>query len=218
VRELVVWDGIEPSTSRAYQHSMPTGARSSGSGSFCFVEPAAIHGFQMKPVRGYPPGAVVRSCRGWRSDECEPRRRAAPRRAQPGPLAFAAHPGLLRALTPRSGRGFTSSSPKVEVRNSTMASPQVWRHFQTYRSRPFRRHQPKLCQRPPEGVDELSALPDQALVRPERHRAALDLGTFHGNEPHGRARGGLSDGLASALSFGGKRFTGSFCFPPHSGV
>lgn len=52
--------------------------------------------------------------------------------------------------------------------------------------RSFRCHQPALGEMPPEGVDGLYALPDTTPVGPERHRAALGLGTLHCIEPHVR--------------------------------
>jgi len=52
---------------------------------------------------------------------------------------------------------------------------------------------------PPESVDELCALPDQALVCPEGHREALGLCTFHGHEPPDWARGRLRDGFGISL-------------------
>lgn len=43
--------------------------------------------------------------------------------------------------------------------------------------------------KPGQRIDELCALPDQALVRPKGYCPALRLGTLHSHEPHGGARG-----------------------------
>ena len=51
----------------------------------------------------------------------------------------------------------------------------------------------------PESVDKLHALPHQAFVRPEGHRAPLGIVTLHGHEPRGRARGCLRNGFSISL-------------------
>lgn len=61
--------------------------------------------------------------------------------------------------------------------------------------RPLRRHEAELRQVAAQRIDQLGALPNEALVGPERHRAALRPGALDRHEPHGRARGGLRDRL-----------------------
>lgn len=46
---------------------------------------------------------------------------------------------------------------------------------------------------------ELHALPHQAFVRSEGHRALLGIVTLHGHEPRGRARGCLRNGFRISL-------------------
>ena len=46
---------------------------------------------------------------------------------------------------------------------------------------------------PTKRVDELRALPDQTLMRPECDRAPLGLGALHRHEAHGRAQGSRRD-------------------------
>ncbi len=46
-----------------------------------------------------------------------------------------------------------------------------------------------------QGVDDLGALADQQIARPEDHGRGLLRLALHGDEPHGRALGGLADRL-----------------------
>ena len=48
---------------------------------------------------------------------------------------------------------------------------------------------------PPERIDLLRALPDQALVRPKRYCRALGLSTLNRHKAHGRTQGRLRDGF-----------------------
>lgn len=57
----------------------------------------------------------------------------------------------------------------------------------------MRDDQPKLAKMPPQGVDKLSALPDNGLVRSEGDRTRLVFGALYRHVMQVRTQGGFSD-------------------------